>query len=101
MASGALRPIDARTGEIRRLFVTADRRRRGLASAVLAALEQHALELGYTRLRLETGDRQDPAVALYAARSSVRIDAFGCYANAPTSVCFEKVLAERGMGVHR
>lgn len=95
VASGALRPIDARTGEIRRMFVTAGRRRQGLASAVLAALEQHAIELGYARLRLETGNRQDPAMALYAGRGFVRIPAFGPYANDPTSVCFGKVLGER------
>lgn len=90
VASGALRPIDARTGEIRRMFVTASRRRQGLASAILAALEQHAVALGYSHLRLETGDRQAPAMALYAGRSFVRIPAFGPHANDPTSVCFER-----------
>lgn len=93
VASGALRPIDARTGEIRRMFVTADRRRQGLASAMLAALEQRAAALGYTRLRLETGDRQAPAMALYARRGFIRIPAFGRHADDPTSVCFEKACA--------
>jgi GNAT superfamily N-acetyltransferase len=77
------------------MFVTARRRRRGLASAVLAALEEHALRLGYTRLLLETGDRQRPALALYAKRNFQRIPAFGQYANDPTSTCFEKALGER------
>jgi len=77
------------------MFVTAGRRRRGLASAVLAALEEHALRLGYTRLRLETGDRQRPALALYAKWNFHRIPAFAPYANDPTSICFEKALGER------
>ena len=93
VASGALRPIDARTVEIRRMFVTAGRRRQGLASAMLAALERHAVELGYTQLRLETGDRQPHAIALYAGRGFVRIPPFGQHANDPTSVCFEKACA--------
>lgn len=90
VASGALRPIDAGTCEIGRMFVTASRRRQGLASAMLAALERHAVELGTSRLRLETGDRQAPALALYAGRGFVRIPAFGRHADDPTSVCFEK-----------
>ena len=90
IASGALRPIDARTVEIRRMFVTASRRRQGLASTLVSALERHAVHLGYTRLRLETGDRQAPAIALYAGHGFVRIPAFGEHVDDPSSVCFEK-----------
>ena len=92
VASGALRPLNGRTAEVRRMFVTASRRRLGLASAVLAELEKHAADLGYTHLRLETGNRQLSALSLYARREFQRIQSFGPYANDPTSVCFEKAL---------
>lgn len=90
VASGALRPFDATTAEVRRMFVAGGQRRRGLARAILSALETHARALGYRRLVLETGCRQVAAIALYASAGFTRIAAFGPYADDPTSVCFEK-----------
>jgi GNAT superfamily N-acetyltransferase len=52
-------------GELKRMWTRADRRRRGLASRVLAELEARAAALGYTSLELTTGARQPEAVALY------------------------------------
>lgn len=92
LASGALRPLDEQTAELRRLYVLRTARRRGLARAMLAALESRARALGYLRLRLETGCRQQPAIALYEASGFVRIPPFGPYVDDPTSVCFEKGL---------
>jgi hypothetical protein len=46
--------------------------------------------MNYSTLRLETGYRQLPAIALYLRRGYRRIDPFGPYADDPTSVCFEK-----------
>jgi GNAT superfamily N-acetyltransferase len=42
-------------------------RSRGLARALLAALEAAARDLGYERVRLDTGARQPHARALYEA----------------------------------
>ena len=98
VACGALRPLEGdvaggpATAEVRRMFVTATARRRGLASAMLQALEARAVALGHAVLRLETGFRQQPAIALYEARGYLRIAPFGPYVGDPTSVCFEKVL---------
>ena len=49
--------------------------------------------MGYTVMRLETGNRQHPAMALYESFGFERIAPFGEYANDPTSVCYEKNLA--------
>nr|WP_246312635.1 GNAT family N-acetyltransferase [Aquabacterium terrae] len=92
LACGALRPIDAQTAELRRMFVTHDARRRGLARAVLQQLEAAAPTLGYRRLRLETGYRQVPAMTLYQSCGWRPIEAFGSYVGDPTSRCFEKIL---------
>jgi GNAT superfamily N-acetyltransferase len=89
---GALRALYTSTAEVRRMFVSVGARRRGLARALLAELERQALALGYSALRLETGNRQPEAVALYTACGYLRIAPFGRYADDPTSVCFEKHL---------
>jgi GNAT superfamily N-acetyltransferase len=94
LASGALRPLDEQTAEVRRMYVLRTARRGGLARAMLVALEARARALGYRRLRLETGCRQQPAMALYEASGFRRIPPFGPYVDDPTSVCFEKVLSD-------
>jgi putative acetyltransferase len=93
IASGALRPLDADTVELRRLYVLPSARRGGVARALLAELERRARASGYTTLCLETGNRQLAAQALYAACGWRRIAAFGAYVDDPTSVCFGKQIA--------
>jgi GNAT superfamily N-acetyltransferase len=90
VACGALHPIDTQTVEVRRVFVTAHARRAGLAGAMLRELEKHALQFGYTVMRLETGNRQLAAIALYEKHGFIRIPPFGEYVGDPVSVCFEK-----------
>lgn len=92
VACGALRPIDQSVVEVCRLFVTAAARRRSLAQAIMRELESHAAALGYSVMRLETGNRQLSAVALYEKLGFRRIPAFGNYVNDPVSLCFEKVI---------
>lgn len=93
VACGALRRLDATTAEVRRMFVVAGARRRGLARAMLVALEDAARDFGYDMLLLETGHRQQPAMALYASCGFARIAPFGACVGDPTSVCFAKRLA--------
>jgi GNAT superfamily N-acetyltransferase len=57
--------LDPVTGEVRRVFVREAARGHGLARALLAGLVETARELGYGRLRLDTGDRLPEAVALF------------------------------------
>lgn len=95
VACGALRPLDGDTVEVRRMFVTAAARRRGVARALLHALEYRAGQLAYTRMRLETGKRQAAAAALYEAYGFRRIPAFGEYRHDPFSICFEKSVEPR------
>jgi putative acetyltransferase len=90
---GALRPINTLTVEIRRMFVVNGARRAGVATAILVALEQAAQRLGYSVMRLETGNRQQSAMALYESYGFVRIAPFGEYATDPTSICYEKNVA--------
>ena len=49
-----------------------------------------ARRMGYTALRLETGDRQPEAIRLYEGAGYRRTEAFGPYVGIPHSVCFDK-----------
>ncbi len=94
VGSGALRPIDEQAVEIRRMFVVEAARRRGIARAILGALERAARDLGYRVMRLETGYKQQAAMALYEACGYRRISPFGDYALDPTSICYEKRVSD-------
>ena len=89
----ALRPIDGVTVEVRRMYVPKAARRSGVARSLLAALEAAAARMGYNIMRLETGNRQSPAMSLYESYGFARIAPFGEYTIDPTSVCYEKHLA--------
>jgi putative acetyltransferase len=90
---GAVRQVDARTGEIKRMYVVPAVRGRGVGRAILDAIEAEARGLGLSRLVLETGVRQGEAIALYEGAGYARIPAFGEYVTSlATSVCMGKDL---------
>ena len=90
---GAVRRLDDRTGEIKRMFVVPEHRGRGIGHALLAALEAEARALGLARLLLETGVRQHAAIALYERAGFAPIPPYGEYtASAATSYCMAKEL---------
>jgi GNAT superfamily N-acetyltransferase len=62
---GGVKGLDPVTGEVKRVFVESQARGRGGGRAVMEALEEHARALGFERLRLDTGDRQAEALALF------------------------------------
>lgn len=80
------------------MFVTVSSRRKGLARIMLRELELNAVSLGYSFMRLETGNRQMSAVALYESVGFRHIAAFGEYINDPLSLCFEKYIGPAGAG---
>jgi putative acetyltransferase len=64
---GALRLLDAETAELKRMYVAPTARGTGLGRRLVTALEAVARALGVRRLVLETGVRQEAALALYRA----------------------------------
>jgi putative acetyltransferase len=89
---GAIRRIDDDTAEVKRMYVVATGRRKGVARRILAELERRAIAFGYRAIRLETGTLQSEARHLYESCGYKRIAAFGLYVGNPISVCYEKVL---------
>jgi GNAT superfamily N-acetyltransferase len=65
VAGGGVRRLSDALGEIKRMYVEPGHRSRGVARALLAALEDEARSLGYDRVRLDTGPLQPHAMALY------------------------------------
>ena len=91
IACGGLRRLDPQTAEIKRMYVRPEHRRRGHARRLLRALEGAARELGYMRIRLDTGPLQPEAAALYASADYHAIDAYTDMP--PNSLFFEKRLS--------
>ena len=81
-----------RTAEIKRMYVTAAMRGRGLARAMLAHLEDTAREAGAEVMVLETGLAQPEAISLYESSGYHPIAGFGFYKDAPLSRCFARHL---------
>ena len=67
---GAVRRTDATTAELKRMYVRPEARNRGVARAVLRALEGEARALGVRRLVLETGVRQAAALPSTVGRAT-------------------------------
>ena len=78
--------------ELKRMYVAPAFRGRGLARAVLAELERTAVEAGYRRVILETGQPQPETIALYKSSGYEPVPSFGYYAEAPEAVHLGKVV---------
>ncbi|MFT3775730.1 MAG: GNAT family N-acetyltransferase [Minicystis sp.] len=88
---GAVRLLDAATAELKRMYVDPALRGTGIGRRLVEALEDEARRLGATRIVLETGTRQDAALALYARCGFERIPLYGEYLLSPdTSICLGK-----------
>ncbi len=89
---GAFKSYEGEVAEIKRMFVRADQRGRGVAQRMLAELEQWALDSGFKRCILETGVLQKAAIRLYTRAGYTKIPNYAQYAGLATSVCLEKKL---------
>jgi GNAT superfamily N-acetyltransferase len=73
LAGGGVKPLGDDLAEIKRMYVRPEARGRGMARRLLGELEQAARELGYDRIRLDTGPSQPHAEALYRSAGYVEI----------------------------
>jgi len=87
---GAIRPIDAETAEVKRMYVRT--KSTGTGAQILSFLENQAYQIGYSKLCLETRLINQRAVSFYERNGYTRIPNYGKYINNQNAVCFEKVL---------
>jgi GNAT superfamily N-acetyltransferase len=90
VACGGVKRLAPDIGEIKRMFVAADARGRGYGRVLLGALEDAARDLGYARMRLDTGSRQPEGLALYRSAGYSEIPRYN--ENAYAGYWFEKDL---------
>lgn len=85
----ALRPLDARTAEMKRLYVRPQARGAGLGRTLALAAIARARELGFARLVLDTiPERMDAAVKLYRSMGFRDTAPYGP-APTPCGLCLE------------
>lgn len=80
-------------GEVKSMFTAEAGRGKGVASAVLTAIEAQARDLGLKDLKLETGDLLHAAHKLYAKHGFTICGPFGDYTENKSSVFMEKPLS--------
>jgi len=78
--------------EVKRMWVVPAERGKGISKALLDDLESRAREEGVSLLRLETGIRNDAALALYARAGFEPCGPFANYAPDPLSVFMQKAI---------
>ena len=76
VCGGGIKRLEDGVCEIKRMYVVPAARGSGLAAQLLRALEEHARELGYQRVRLDTGPRQPHAERMYRAAGYEEIGNF-------------------------
>jgi putative acetyltransferase len=92
VGTGGYLPDGAGQAELKRIFVMATARGRGIAHGILAALEQAARDESVYLMQLETGVHSPEALALYRRAGYCERGPFGPYAPDPLSVFMEKSL---------
>ncbi|KAK9766065.1 hypothetical protein K7432_005112 [Basidiobolus ranarum] len=84
------RPYDAQKAELKRMFVAPEKRKLGVASAVIAESEKWIKELNFKEIILETGENMLEAISFYTKHGYQLTDRYGVYVDAPNSVCMRK-----------
>jgi putative acetyltransferase len=92
VACGAWQHLEDDVAELKRMYVRPSYRGRGIARALVVALEEEVMAAGYTTVRLETGTYLTGAIGLYRSAGYRPIPVYGEYVGNPLSVCFEKRL---------
>ena len=93
IACGAWKAIDGQTAEIKRIYVLPEFRRRGIATALIASLEENAANSGRHKLILETAVDTTGSHQLYLSLGYQIRNYYGSPAGAENCLCFEKEIA--------
>ena len=89
---GALRRHNADLAEVKRMYVRPAEQGRGVGGALLDRILACAQKEGIAALKLETGDQQPAAWAIYERAGFRRCGPFADYPESPYSIFYEKLL---------
>lgn len=92
LGCGAIKVYKSNEGEIKRMFVLPEGRGKGIASKILAELEQWAKELCFISIQLETSQKLKSAITLYRKFGYEEIPNYGQYIGVESSMCMKKIL---------
>lgn len=98
LGCGALKQLDAQTGEVKSMRTAKAHRGRGVASKLLERILEEAGRRGYACLNLETGALAEfaPARTFYSRHGFEYCGPFGEYADDPNSVFMTRRLYSQG-----
>lgn len=92
IGAGAIRRYDDENVELKRVFVHTEYQGRGIGSRLVSLLMEWAVELGYKRMILETGELLVESCAVYKKLGFTVIPNYGPYVDMPESLCMAKEL---------
>ncbi len=92
VACGCFKMFDQNTVELKRMFVKVEERGSGIASMIIIDLEKWAIEMGFSKVVLETGIKQEAAMRFYTKHGYSKISNYGPYIENPNSICMSKPL---------
>ena len=90
VGGGAIRRYDDENIELKRVFVHTEYQGRGIGSKLVSLLIEWAMELGYQRMILETGELLAESCAVYKKLGFEVIPNYGPYVDMPESLCMAK-----------
>ena len=97
IGGGAIRRYDDENIELKRVYVHTEYQGRGIGSRLVSLLIEWAVELGYERMILETGELLAESCAVYKKLGFKVIPNYGPYVDMPESLCMAMDLKSRQM----
>lgn len=95
IGGGAIRRYDGENIELKRVFVHIEYQGQGIGSKLVSLLIEWAMELGYKRMILETGELLAESCTVYKKLGFEIIPNYAPYVNMPESLCMAKDLKGR------
>lgn len=92
IGGGAIRRYDDKNIELKRVFVHTEYQGQGIGSRLVTLLIEWAIELGYNRMILETGELLAESCTVYRKLGFQVIPNYGPYMDMPESLCMAKDL---------
>lgn len=95
IGGGAIRKYDAENIELKRVFVHTEYQGQGIGTKLVSLLIEWAIELGYQRIILETGELLAESCSVYKKLGFKKIPNYGPYVNMQESLCMAKDLGNK------